>query len=230
MTEPPEGRVFERMARWEKPRDLIRSFFGRTDEQLMWRVKTKGDQEAFAGLVARWERPVLSLCTKMTGDTMAAEDITQTTFARVFANRERWECTGRFSTWLWRIAINLCHDEGRKPWRRNECSLEILMDDVPSLTPALPEKEPAPDAQAMAAEQGELIRSALDRLHPRYREVIVLKHYEGMKFQEIAGVLGIPVGTVKSRMAEGLDRLQKLLKGLDVSCNQRRRQVNLREQ
>lgn len=219
------------MAKWDKPiSGLLRTLLGRTDEQLMWRVKTEGDQEAFAGLVARWQKPIHALCTRMTGDPTAAEDITQTAFTRVFSNRERWEATGKFSTYLWRVAINLCHDEARRPWRRGECSLDVLLDQEACEVASLPQSDPPPDAQAETRERGDMVRDALLKLDPRYREVIVLKHYEGLKFHEIAGVLGIPEGTVKSRMAEGLARLNKLLKGLKTSCNQTSNPVELRAQ
>jgi RNA polymerase sigma-70 factor (ECF subfamily) len=213
------------MSQWKTSGELFRSFLGRSDEQLMWRVKTEGDHEAFAGLVARWEKPVLSLCARITGDATGAEDITQAAFARVFANRQRWECVGKFSTWLWRIAINLCHDEARKPWRR-ECSLDAMLEAGSPDDAGISDMAPAPDVQAEAAERGELVRMALAKLDPRYREVIVLKHYENLKFHEIAEVLDIPVGTAKSRMAEGLGRLNKILKGLDPRCKTTETQTN----
>jgi RNA polymerase sigma-70 factor (ECF subfamily) len=217
------------MGNWEKPvSDLFRSLLGRTDEQLMWRVKTEGDQEAFAGLVGRWQKPIHALCTRMTGDRDLAEDLTQTAFTRLFASRQRWEGASKFSTYLWRVAINLCHDEARKSWRRNECSLDLVEDEESGELQVHAASDLPPDAQAEARERNEIVREALLKLDPRYREVVVLKHYEGLRFHEIATVLGIPEGTVKSRMAEGLNRLNKLLKGLDSSCNQTRKQTELR--
>ena len=201
----------------------LTSLFAPNDEQLMWRVKLQDDPQAFARLVARWERPIQRLCARMTGDAQRAEDLAQTAFARVFAGRAEWQPTGRFSTFLWRIAINLCHDEARRARRRGEFSLDALEDEDGGTGLSFAADEPTPDAQAAASERGELVRRALAELSPAYREVVVLRHYEGLKFREIGEVLGIPEGTVKSRMAEALAQLSRLLKHVneDESCKHR---------
>jgi len=200
--------------------NLIASLFSSSDEQLMWRVKLQDDAQAFASLVGRWQKPIQRLCVRMTGDSHRAEDLAQTAFARVFARRADWQPTGRFSTFLWRIALNLCHDEARRAAIRRECSLEAMEDDEALPMPFLAAAEPAPDAQADARERGEWVRRALFGLAPHYREVVVLRHYEQLKFHEIGEVLGIPEGTVKSRMAEALTQLNRLLQHLneDNSC------------
>src|ERR1043166_6121877 len=135
---------------------LIRSLFGGSDEQMMLRVKSHDDSEAFARLVTRWERPIQRLCARMTGDAHRAEDLAQTVFVRVFARRADWEPAGRFSTFLWRIALNLCHDELRRIRRRGECSLEALDEEAGSGLELLAADEPAPDEQAETRERGEL--------------------------------------------------------------------------
>src|SRR5437016_3718426 len=106
--------------------NLIRSLFGGTDEQNMWQVKLHDDPQAFARLMARWEKPIQALCARMTGDEDRAADLAQIVFVRVFARRVEWLPQARFSTFLWRIAINLCHDDLRRIRRRGECSLEAL--------------------------------------------------------------------------------------------------------
>lgn len=199
---------------------LLTSLFSTSDEQMMWRVKLQDDPQAFARLVARWEKPIQRLCARVTGDVHRAEDLTQTAFARVFARRADWEPAGRFSTFLWRVALNLCHDELRRTRRRGEFSLDALGEDGGAGLESFAADEPSPDAQAELQERGELVRRALLELSPHYREVVVLRHYEGLKFREIGDVLGIPEGTVKSRMAEALGQLQKLLKHVneEESC------------
>jgi RNA polymerase sigma-70 factor (ECF subfamily) len=199
---------------------LITSLFATSDEQTMWRVKTQDDAQAFARLVTRWEEPIRRLCARMTGDLHRAEDLTQTAFARVFAGRADWQPSGKFSTYVWRIALNLCHDELRKNKRRGECSLEALEDEGGRATDFFAD-DPRPDEQADARERGELVRRAMQELPAHYRAVVILRHYEQLKFHEIAEVLGIPEGTVKSRMAESLARLSGSLKHLneDTSCN-----------
>jgi len=200
---------------------LISALFSASDEQLMRRVKLQDDAEAFASLMSRWQRPIENLCIRMTGDTHRAEDLAQTAFARIFAKRADWEPSGKFSTFLWRVALNLCHDELRRSKRRGECSLEAL-DEVGDAQPhIIASEEPAPDEQADSRERAELVRNALLKLATHYREVVVLRHYEGLKFHEIGEVLAIPEGTAKSRMAEALTQLNRLLQHLngDTSCN-----------
>jgi RNA polymerase sigma-70 factor (ECF subfamily) len=184
---------------------LLTSLFAANDEQLMWRVKLDDDASAFARLVERWQQPIQRLCFRMTGDVHRAEDLTQTAFTRVFTRRAEWEPTGKFSTFLWRVALNLCHDDLRRQQRRGEFSLDALLE------------------LDSAEERGELVRRALAGLPAHYREVVVLRHYEGLKFREIGEVLGIPEGTVKSRMAEALGQLNRLLKHVneDEICNRK---------
>src|SRR4051794_37589286 len=98
----------------------IKAFFTGADEDLMVRVKAEGDAGAFALLVGRWEEPIRRLCVRMTGDAHRGEDLKQETFARLFAKRAQYQPTGRFSTYLWRIALNICHDELRRVNRRRE--------------------------------------------------------------------------------------------------------------
>jgi RNA polymerase sigma-70 factor (ECF subfamily) len=203
--------------------NLISALFSASDEQLMWRVKLQDDAEAFATLMSRWQRPIENLCIRMTGDLHRAEDLAQTAFARIFARRADWEPTGKFSTFLWRVALNLCHDELRRTKRRGECSLDVLDEAGDSVPEFIASEEPAPDEQAESRERAELVRNALLQLATHYREVVVLRHYEGLKFHEIGEVLAIPEGTVKSRMAEALTQLNRLLKHLngETSCNPR---------
>jgi RNA polymerase sigma-70 factor (ECF subfamily) len=196
----------------------------------MWRVKTLDDPQAFARLVSRWEGPIRRLCARMTGDPHRAEDLTQTAFARVFAARTDWQPSGKFSTFLWRIALNLCHDELRKTRRRGECSLEALEDEGTGAVDQFAADGLPPDAEADVRERGELVRRAMQELPAHYRAVVVLRHYEQLKFHEIAEVLGIPEGTAKSRMAGALTQLNRLLKHVneDTPCNRKIQPTELR--
>jgi RNA polymerase sigma-70 factor (ECF subfamily) len=202
-------------------RNLISALFSASDEQLMWRVKLQDDAEAFASLMSRWQKPIENLCIRMTGDSHRAEDLAQSAFAKIFARRADWEPTGKFSTFLWRVALNLCHDELRRTKRRGECSLDALDEEGDSQPDFIASEDPAPDEQADRRERAELVRNALLKLATHYREVVVLRHYEGLKFHEIGEVLAIPEGTAKSRMAEALTQLNRLLQHLDgdISCN-----------
>jgi RNA polymerase sigma-70 factor (ECF subfamily) len=186
------------------------SLFSSTDEQTMWRVRTDDDPQAFAQLVGRWQRPIQGLCTRMMGDPHRGEDLAQETFARLFARRKNYEPSGKFSTFLWRMALNLCYDELRKLKRRREFSLDEHGDDDSSPFD-LEADDPAPDSRLVEDERAEAVRRALLELTEPYRVVVVLRHYEGLKFREIGDVLGIPEGTVKSRMSEALTQLGRVL-------------------
>ena len=186
--------------------------FGITDEQAMWRVATEDDEAAFARLMHRWETPIQRLCAHMTGDRQHGEDLAQETFARAFDRRKSFECKGKVSTWLWRIALNLCYDELRRRRRRQETSLEDAGEETGSLGETLAAPEKVPDASLLEKERGELVRQALMRLPETQRAVLVLRHYQDLKFREIAVVLEIPEGTVKSRMAEALTVMNGMLR------------------
>jgi RNA polymerase sigma-70 factor (ECF subfamily) len=190
----------------------LSSLFSMTDEQAMWRVQMHDDAQAFAQLVRRWEQPIQRLCARMTGDVHRGEDLAQETFARLFARRKEYQAKGCFSTFLWRVAVNLCYDELRRIQRRGESSLDVEMEGAATdRVHAWTETERAPDAEVVERERYELVRQALGRLSEPFRTVVILRHYENLKFREIAEVLDIPEGTVKSRMAEALTQLSRIL-------------------
>jgi RNA polymerase sigma-70 factor (ECF subfamily) len=190
----------------------LRLPFSVSDERAMWRVRMEDDEQAFARLVRRWEGPIQRLCARMAGDTHRGEDLAQETFARVFARRKDYQPNGRFSTWLWRIALNLCYDELRRRQRREESSLDDALGGTMTDLATLAAPEAGPDRTLAEQERGQMVRQALNQLPETYRTVLVLRHYESLKFGEIADVLAVPEGTVKSRMAEALTRMSRLLK------------------
>ena len=185
--------------------------FSMTDEQAMWRVQMEDDHRAFAQLVERWSGPIRDLCCRMIGDAHRGEDLKQETFARIFEKRKSYRQSGRFSTWLWRVALNVCYDELRRTRRRGEVALETEGDEGAAGAEAMRGQDDSPDLRLVAQEEGELVRRALLQLPEIYRTVLVLRHYESLKLAKIAEVLEIPEGTVNSRMAEGLARLTRIL-------------------
>src|SRR5262245_43851913 len=129
------------------------TLFAITDEQAMWRVQMHDDAQAFAQLVSRWEQPIQRLCTRMLDDQHRAEDLTQEAFARVFARRKEYQPNGKFSTFLWRVALNLCYDELRRLKRRQETALDLDGNDALAGLDALTAAEPSPDEQLQDEEQ-----------------------------------------------------------------------------
>lgn len=185
--------------------------FSVSDEQAMWRVQNQDDHSAFALLVERWEERICQLCFRMIGNAHTAQDLTQEAFARLFAKRHAYDATKRFSTYLWRVALNLCYDELRRLRRRSEATLADGEAAAGQSFDDFATGLPAPDDWAMDQEEGELVKHALMQLPEIYRTVLVLRHYEGLKLREIAEVLGVPEGTVNSRMAEALLQLTPIL-------------------
>lgn len=178
----------------------------------MWRVKLHDDHVEFARLVKRWEEPIRRLCVRMVGDVHRGEDLKQETFLRLFEKRKDYEPIGRFSTFLWRVALNLCYDELRRRQRRREFLCDPTTQAEGGEDPVETVAEiPGPDVNASTMEEGELVRQAVLQLPEIYRTVIVLRHYQDMKLSKIAEVLEIPEGTVNSRMAEALARLSRML-------------------
>src|SRR3954471_18148829 len=133
--------------------------YSRTDEEAMCRVKSHDDHYEFARLVSRWEQPIRRLCARMTGDMHRGEDLKQETFVRLFEKRKDYQPTGKFSTFLWRIALNLCYDELRRQHRRRE----FLVSDNETQEGGgeIAAEVPGPDARATASEEGEMVRQAL---------------------------------------------------------------------
>lgn len=190
----------------------LKALFAPADEQLMWRVQMTGDPGAFGELVRRWEPPLLRLCTRLTGDTHRAEDLVQEIFARVFSQRQRYRPDGRFSTWLWRLALNHTYSALRQPHLHHEVRWEPSGDDEPSPPGAeLPDPGPAPDAAALRRETDEAVHRAVQALPETLRAILILRHFEGLKFREIAEILELPEGTVKTRLTEALSLLARRL-------------------
>jgi RNA polymerase sigma-70 factor (ECF subfamily) len=190
------------------------ALFALSDEQAMWRVQMHDDAQAFAQLVARWEQPIKRLCIRMLSDEHKAEDVTQEAFARIYSKRKDFQHGSKFSTFLWRIATNLCLDELRRIKRRREFTVlpETKDSGETNIWDELPASGQTPDHAAAQDEHAALVRDAVMLLPEHYRCVVVLRHYEDLKFREIAEVLGIPEGTVKSRMSEALALLNHSLK------------------
>jgi RNA polymerase sigma-70 factor, ECF subfamily len=205
--------------------NLFGSFFELSDEQAMWRVQMHDDNEAFAALLARWQDPIQRLCLRMLGDTHKAEDMTQEAFARIYTKRKEFQHGSKFSTFLWRVAMNLCLDELRRLKRRREVSHASTNDSGETeIWDHIASTERGPDNIMVFDEQAELVRRAVMGLPEHYRCVVILRHYQDLKFREIADVLNVPEGTIKSRMSEALQLLNKALKPTFAPASDQRSQ------
>ena len=167
------------------------------DADLISRVR-HGDVEAYNLLVSRWEKRVFNYLLRLTASPDDALDLSQDAFLKAYQNIRKLDDPARFGPWLYRIAHNEAYSLFRK--RRPETALRTLSEsDVAS------ERNPAP---GFSMDLSLAVTAALDRLNPEQREAVVLKVYEGFKFDEMAEVLGCPVSTVKSRLYTALDLLK----------------------
>ena len=183
-----------------------------SDEKLMLRVKEKADHAAFALLVKRWQCPITRLCVRMMTDEQRGEDLAQETFAKIFHKRASYRPTAKFSTYLWRVAMNACYDDLRKRKRQWGRQLQPLDASGEGPRDRLAIVNDTPMEQTARNEEAKLVRQAVAQLPENYRAVLILRHYEGLKLREIADVLEIPLGTVNSRMADALTRLSHTLR------------------
>jgi RNA polymerase sigma-70 factor (ECF subfamily) len=193
------------------PQSPIPLMISMTDEQAMWRVQTEDDHQAFARLVDRWEKPIFRLCARLTGDEHRGEDLKQEAFSRVFAKRKDYQASCKFSTWLWRIALNLCYDELRRKKRFAKHLTEEKVEESSEQTREYPSTEPTPYLRLVQQEEGELVRKSLLLLNDELRTVVVLRFCEGLKLREIAELLDVPESTIHSRIATGLARLTRII-------------------
>lgn len=179
-----------------------------TDEQMVERALS-GDPEAFGEIVRRWERRIFALSFGMLGREEDARDATQETFLSAFRNLRGFRGEAKVSSWLHRIAVNQCITRQRRAKVRSETALEDEAEKNAAVF-ALP----AEVSPARAAEHGQIsvaVRKAVIALPPDLRQVVVMKEFEDLTFQEISDVLGVPLSTVKSRLYTALRQLQMRL-------------------
>lgn len=170
-----------------------------SDHELMLRT-AQGDHRAFGWLVARWQPRLTHVLGRLAG-AVGTDDLCQEVWLKVHSARARYQPTGAFSTWLYRIALNVVRDHARR--RRGW----LAWDDW--FQPAAPELPP--DDAAAEAEEHAAVRTAVAQLPDKLREAIVLKHFGELTFAEVAQVLGVPLSTVKSRVEAGLLELRRQL-------------------
>jgi RNA polymerase sigma-70 factor (ECF subfamily) len=181
----------------------------RSDEELIALV-LEGNTSVFEVLVKRYELPLFNYIRRMVGSGSDAEDLFQETFIRVYTHLDKFRLTARFRPWVYKIATNICKDHFKYRSRHAHVSLEaeVGSDDRPeTLLDRVESPTPNPSEVASATETAELLEAAIGRLPAKHRAVFLMAKYEGMPYDEIARTLGIPVGTVKSRMNKAVQFL-----------------------
>jgi RNA polymerase sigma-70 factor (ECF subfamily) len=171
----------------------------------------RGEETAWEELVRLHTRKVYALCFRFTGSSQEAQDLTQEVFLRVFRTVKTFRSTeGSFATWLSRVARNLLIDHYRRT--RQERITDSIEEQLPVLEVAGGATSMRPDHALAGREASEILQAALQRLSPDLREAVILRDLQEMEYREIADVLQIPEGTVKSRINRGRAELARLLR------------------
>ncbi len=190
----------------------------KSDLELVEACRQDGDQRAFGVLIKRYERPLYNFILRMIGNPAEAEELFQETFLRIYKNLENFRGGASFSPWAYRIAHNLCIDSLRRPGKRIFVELEKDDDnEVSVLDRQENEQSPNPENELYRRQIGQSIQEAVDQLPPKLRSVFVMYQYDHFAYEEIAEVLEIPLGTVKSRMHSALKQLSNKLRHLTPS-------------
>jgi RNA polymerase sigma-70 factor, ECF subfamily len=184
-----------------------------SDEDLLVRF-CRGETEAFGELVRRYERELYGYLRRYVGDGSLAEDVFQNTFLQLYLKSGQYEAGRPVRPWLYTIATHQAIDALRRNSRHQAVSLEQRREEandgeLRTLLETLEARGAGPMELASEAERRERVRASVDRLPDFLRQVLILAYYQGLKYREIADVLGIPVGTVKSRLHAALVKLQE---------------------
>ena len=183
-----------------------------TDEELVAK-SVGGDAESFNELILRWERPIYALAYRTIGREEDARDVCQETFLRAFRALPGFRGQAKFSSWLYRIALNLCRD-----WMRRERRVPTVQApegvDLLDLAAAA---EPSESIEDLVARKdlARVVERVMARLPEEQRTAIVLKEFHGLTFREIADLVGCPLSTVKTRLYQGLTVLRRELARVD---------------
>ena len=183
------------------------------DAKLINDLKEKNDMEAFTMLMKKYKKPVLNFCFRYCGNMQDAEDISQDVFIKVFKNISSFRRESKFTTWLYRLTMNTCHNFKRHySAERMDRMVSIAEKDERESYDSLEVKDqkPDPENELLNKELAEVIDGMICRLNKKQRSVIILKDFQGKSYEEIAEIMKMKPGTVKSALSRG--RLQVAMK------------------
>jgi RNA polymerase sigma-70 factor (ECF subfamily) len=183
-----------------------------TDEELILEFQKSNDQKAFEILVERFKNPLVNFVFRFLGDYEACVDVVQDTFVKVYRYKDSYTSVAKFSTWIYTIAGNLARSEYRRRKRNNFFSINSYGEEEETYD--IPDNKMRPDIETESKFKAQKIQEALMKLKEVYREAVILRDIQGLTYEEIAEILGIEEGTVKSRINRGRAQLQKYLKSI----------------
>lgn len=194
--------------------DVARDSLAGGDARLALALR-RGSEEAYEILVSSYQQPVYNLVYRLMGDPSDACDVVQEVFLKIFRNIGTFRSQSSLKTWIYRIAVNEAHNYRR--WffrhRRQEVVLDGENEGGRSFGDSVPDRSRSPYDRALDGEKRAMIEDALARINPMFRAAVVLRDIEDLSYEEIAEVLEVSLGTVKSRITRGRDAMRRQLEG-----------------
>lgn len=181
-----------------------------TEEQVIIRQVQDGDHNAFAQLVTAHEKQVYNLCLRMVGNPEDAQDLAQEAFLKAWRGLAFYKGDSSFATWLYRLTSNVCIDFLRRQKRRPTVSLTVD-DEEEDWEQTIPDSALLPEQQLEQKEQQRLIAAAMEQLEEEFRQILTLRIVQDLPYEQIAAVMDLKVGTVKSRLARARTKLKIIL-------------------
>ncbi len=191
---------------------MDKNFYELTNEELIVEFQSNGNEKCFEILMQRFKNPLTNYVYRFLGDYDSCIDVVQDAFIKVYRYKGNYSSIAKFSTWIYTIAGNLARTEYQRRRRRNWFSINSYGDEEKAFD--VPDNSNRPDVAADMSIKNEIIQKALMKVRDSYREAVILRDIQELSYEEIAEILQIEVGTVKSRINRGRAELKKYLKGI----------------
>ena len=197
--------------------------FSYAEEDALVTALGQGAEDAYEILIQRYQQPVYSLVCRFMNDPGDAPDIVQEVFLKVFRNIGAFRGNSSLKTWIYRIAVNEAYNHRRWFCRHQRQEVALGFEEgTPNYAGGMTDNGRSPFEQAADHETRALVEQALEKLNPKFRAAVVLRDIEDLSYEDIATVLDVSLGTVKSRIMRGREALRKILEGrLDLETNVR---------
>jgi len=183
-----------------------------TDEELIYSFQ-EGNSDAYSEIVYRYKDKLINFVYRYAGNYDDSEDIVQETLIKVYTSKHLYKEIAKFSTWIYTIAINLAKTKLLKKQKMKTFSLSDSYDDEDKDFD-VPDEAFTPDVDANSKFLSKHIQDALNKINENYRALVVMRDVEDLSYEEIVEITGLPMGTVKSRINRGREKLQELLKDI----------------